>query len=101
MQNPASPQPSPLNASSGYYDFNDTQGHGSHTAGTVAAAGNNGVGVAGVAWVAQLVVCKFVWDDGYGYISDAMACLELCAGEGANIVTNSWGGVGYSGGLKV
>ena len=28
----------------------DDQGHGSHTAGTIAAVGNNGRGVAGVAW---------------------------------------------------
>ncbi|HEY9055173.1 MAG TPA: S8 family serine peptidase [Rectinemataceae bacterium] len=28
----------------------DEDGHGSHTAGTIAALGNNGIGVAGVAW---------------------------------------------------
>src|SRR6267378_4442073 len=37
----------------------DDNGHGTHTAGIVAAVGNNGVGVTGVAWRAQLVAIKF------------------------------------------
>lgn len=42
------------------------------------------------------MVCRFIWDDAGGYISDAMTCLRLCRGEGAMITSNSWGGVGYS-----
>jgi thermitase len=36
----------------------DDIGHGSHTAGTIAASGNNGKGVAGVCWQADLVSYK-------------------------------------------
>lgn len=41
-------------------------------------------------------MCRFIWDDGTGYVSDAMNCLKLCKQEGALITSNSWGGIGYS-----
>lgn len=42
----------------------DVDGHGSHTAGTVGAAGNNGLGVTGVAWSVSLYICKGESADG-------------------------------------
>lgn len=54
------------------------------------------LGVAGVAMDVRLLVCKFIWDDGFGSISDALECLRLCADEGATISSNSWGGVPHS-----
>lgn len=36
----------------------DVQGHGTHTAGLVGAAGNNVLGVAGVNWRVSLYICK-------------------------------------------
>jgi hypothetical protein len=47
-------------------------------AGIIGAVGNNRLGVAGVNWVVRLLVCKFIWDDGSGYVSDAMNCIKLC-----------------------
>ena len=47
-------------------------GHGTHTAGTIGALSNNGVGVAGVAWNLQLHICKFLSDSGSGYTSDVV-----------------------------
>ena len=44
----------------------DDNGHGTHTAGTMVAVGNNGVGVAGVNWNAKLVACKFLSAAGSG-----------------------------------
>ena len=41
----------------------------------------------------KLVVCRFIWSDGSGYISDAITCLKLCRDEGALITSNSWGGI--------
>lgn len=34
------------------------RGHGTHVSGTIGAAGNNGVGVVGVAWQVSLYICK-------------------------------------------
>ncbi|KAL4451625.1 hypothetical protein ABPG75_007287 [Micractinium tetrahymenae] len=88
--------PPPKAGTPEYFNYNDTYGHGSHTAGLIAAVGNNKLGVAGVNWRVQMLVCRFIWDDGTGYVSDAMNCLKLCKQEGALITSNSWGGIGYS-----
>jgi thermitase len=46
------------------YENWDEEGHGTHTAGTIAAVGNNGVGVAGVAWKnVRLISYKCFSDD--------------------------------------
>ena len=79
----------------------DDHGHGTHVAGTIGAAGNNGTGVAGVNWNVRIMSCKFLDAYGGGYTSDAVECLQyvnLMRGRGADIVAtnNSWGGSGYS-----
>jgi subtilisin family serine protease len=83
----------------------DDQGHGSHTSGTVAAVGNNGVGVVGVAWQARIMALKFLDSDGSGYTSDAIACInyaiaEDVAGIDVAAINASWGGGGYSSALR-
>lgn len=137
--------PPPPAGSPDYFNYNDTYGHGTHTAGIIGAVsgtsvcvlylhrhgvpaclpsrappapscsclsppspsqnkpepigeqvGNNAVGVAGVTWNVKLLVCRFIWNDGSGYVSDAMNCIKLCKQEGALITSNSWGGIGYS-----
>lgn len=82
-------------------DPTDDHGHGTHVAGTVGASGNNGTGVAGVAWSVQIIGCKFLGSEGYGYTDGAIECLEYVRAlkdKGVNIVAtnNSWGGGGYS-----
>lgn len=79
----------------------DDNNHGTHTAGTVGAAGNNGVGVVGVNWNVKLMPCKFLNAGGSGSTADAVTCLNYVAlmkDRGANIVatSNSWGGGGFS-----
>jgi subtilisin family serine protease len=88
----------PANNDSNPFDDN---GHGTHTAGTVGAVGNNGVGVVGVNWTVRLMPCKFLDNKGSGSTADAVTCLDYVAhmkDRGVNIVAtnNSWGGGGFS-----
>ncbi|MBE7540436.1 MAG: S8 family serine peptidase [Opitutaceae bacterium] len=48
----------------------DGFGHGTAVAGVIGAVGNNGVGLAGVAWKARIMALKFLTSDGYGATSD-------------------------------
>jgi len=74
----------------------DDYGHGSHTAGTIAAVGNNAVGVTGVAWQAQIMPLKFLDASGSGSSFDAADAIVYAADMGAKISNNSWGCNGAS-----
>ena len=77
----------------------DDNGHGTHVSGTIAAVGNNGVGVAGVLWNAKLMALKFLNASGSGSVSGAVAALNYAVANGAVISNNSWGGGGFSSAL--
>ena len=77
-------------------DPSDDQGHGTHVAGTIAAAGDNGVGVAGVNWSAALMALKFIGADGSGTTADAIAALLYATDNGATVTNNSYGGGEFS-----
>lgn len=71
------------------------QGHGTHTAGTIGAVGNNGVGVTGVNWNVRIMVLKaFRGLLGQCTASDAhlISAIEYATMMGAPISSNSWGG---------
>lgn len=75
----------------------DDSGHGTHVAGTIGAASDNGIGVAGVSWDVTLLPCKFLDSSGWGTTAAAIACLDYVAtmkDRGVNVVAtnNSWGG---------
>lgn len=78
--------------------------HGSHVAGTVGAKGGNTLGVAGVCWNVRMVVGKFL--QGSGSTANAILAVDymtdLKTRHGLNLVAtnNSWGGGGFSQGLK-
>jgi len=77
----------------------DDQGHGTHCAGTIGAVGNNGLGIAGVAWQVKLMALKFLSSGGGGTTSDAIRCIDYARAQGAKIMSNSWGGGGASASL--
>ncbi len=54
--------------------------HGSHVAGTMAAASNNATGVAGVNWVSRVVSVRVLAKCGSGYDSDIIAGMRWAAG---------------------
>ena len=74
----------------------DDNGHGTHCAGSIGAAGNNGIGIAGVSWNCKLMGIKGLSRSGSGS-SDALAIgIKYAVDEGADIINMSWGGEGWS-----
>ena len=78
----------------------DGNKHGTHVAGTIAAASNNNLQVAGVAWNTKLVALKFLSDRGWGSVSDAIDAVAYCTAMDFPISNNSWGGGGSSRAMK-
>ena len=78
----------------------DGHGHGTHVAGTIAAATNNGQKIAGVAWNAKMAGLKFLSDSGSGSTSGAIDAVAYSSAMGFKVSNNSWGGGGYSRALK-
>jgi subtilisin family serine protease len=74
----------------------DDEGHGTHCAGTVGGVGNNSLGVAGVAHTVRIIPMKFLTSAGTGAISNAILCTDRAREFGAQIMSNSWGGGGFS-----
>ena len=74
----------------------DDNGHGTHVSGTIAARGNNSIGVAGVTWNCKIVPLKFLNAAGSGTNSAAINAINYAASKGISILSNSWGGGGYS-----
>lgn len=74
----------------------DVDTHGTHCAGTIAASGNNGTGVAGVCWQAKILPAKFLDDSGSGATSDAVEAVIYCTRMGCFLTSNSWGGGAFS-----
>ncbi|WP_025822647.1 S8 family serine peptidase [Shewanella marina] len=79
---------------SGTGNWNEHGGpHGTHVAGTIAAA-DNGFGVIGMAPGADLHIIKVFNASGWGYSSDLAHAANLCSDAGANIISMSLGGGG-------
>jgi len=80
--------------------------HGTHVAGTVAARGNNGIGVAGVAYSARVMPIRALGIDGSGTSYDVNQAVRYAAAlpndsgtvpeQAADVINLSLGGAGFS-----
>ena len=84
------------------YDFvdgdsiaEDSNGHGTHVAGTIAAA-KDGRGMTGVAHDAKIMPIRVLDEDGAGYLSDVIRGIRWATNNGADVINLSLGGTGYS-----
>jgi thermitase len=74
-------------------DCADSEGHGTHVAGTIGAVANNRAGVAGVAFNSPLIVCRALGGaDGSGTVADVAACMRWVHDRGAKVISMSLGG---------
>ena len=106
-----------INCPAGSHGFNavtntctplDDNNHGSHCSGTIGGRGNNGTGVAGVNWTTSIMGLKFLTASGSGNTADAIECIQFAIqakqifGANANVrvLSNSWGGGGFSQALQ-
>lgn len=83
----------------------DDEGHGTHCAGIIGAAGDSGIGITGVNWKASIMALKFMDASGAGTVADVIECIQYAVDihkdrktyrNGRMILSNSWGGGGYS-----
>jgi beta propeller repeat protein len=81
------------------WDFNggdndptDDNLHGTHVSGTIAAQGDNGLGVVGVAHNARILPVKFLDATGFGSSANGAATIVYAAQAGADVINMSWGG---------
>jgi subtilisin family serine protease len=73
-------------------DPGDDNGHGTHVAGIVAARGENGIGVAGVAWRARIMAVKVLDSHAAGDMSAVARGVRYAVAHGARIVNVSLSG---------
>ncbi len=81
------------------YDFingdthpNDDNGHGTHVAGTLAQSTNNGEGVAGVAYNANIMPIKVLDSLGQGTYAGIIQGIEFAVANGAKVINLSLSG---------
>ncbi len=70
----------------------DDHAHGTHVAGTIAQATNNGIGVAGVAHEAKIMPLKVLGGDGRGSVAGIANAIRYAADHDAQVINMSLGG---------
>lgn len=74
----------------------DDHRHGSHVAGIAAAETDNGIGIAGVAWLSPLMSLKVLNSGGSGTWENIALAIRYAADNGAHIINLSLGGASAS-----
>lgn len=66
----------------------DYHSHGTHVAGTIAASGNNSMGIIGVAYKAKIMAIK-IFPNAYDTV--CAKAIKYAVDNGARVINNSWG----------
>ncbi len=74
----------------------DLVGHGTHVAGIIGAAGNNGLGTTGVCWTASIMAVRVLDATGTGSDATIINGINFAVAHGAKVINMS---LGSSGGL--
>lgn len=69
----------------------DAGGHGTHVVGTIAAVGNNGLGITGVCWSARIMAIRSLSADG-GTTLTVTQGIDFARQRGARVINMSLGG---------
>ncbi len=78
-------------------DPRDGMGHGTHVAGIIGAAGDDGTGVAGVNWDVSLMALKALDAWGYAYTTEIVSCINYATyaraqyGVNVRVINGSYG----------
>jgi subtilisin family serine protease len=73
----------------GSADSSDLNGHGTHCAGIAAAKSNNGIGVAGTNWLAQILAVRVTSTGGSSNQTDVSEGVIYAADNGADVISMS------------
>lgn len=73
----------------------DDNRHGTHCAGIIGAE-RNGIGVVGINQRVRIMPLKFLSASGSGDTMSAIRAIDYAVANGARVISNSWGGGGYS-----
>lgn len=84
----------------GTTDTHDVEGHGTATAGTVAAATNNGIGVSGMTWGNPIMPLVVLSESDFASYSDIASAITYAADRGVRIINISIGGTSSSSALQ-
>ncbi|MEJ5365507.1 MAG: S8 family serine peptidase [Desulfosoma sp.] len=84
-----------VNVITGRGDPMDDDGHGTHLAGTAAAVGYNGRGMAGVDWHTKILPIKFLGEGG-GNVADFVEAVSFAKARGVRVMNMSFGAYSYS-----
>ncbi len=70
----------------------DPNGHGTHVAGTIAAEGNNDLGIVGVCWIAKIMPLRALDAVGVGTVAQEIEAINYAKDNGAHVINASLAG---------